>query len=40
MLVEYDILYDDVAKSNAVNTKLYAALKDAADIEDNRASFY
>ena len=29
-----------LAKSNAVNTKLYAALKDAADIEDNRASFY
>ena len=29
-----------LAKSNAVNTKLYAALKDAADIEDNRATFY
>ena len=28
------------AKSNAVNSKLYTALKDAAEIEDNRASFY
>lgn len=28
------------AKSNAVNTQLYNALKDAADIEDNRATFY
>jgi hypothetical protein len=28
------------AKSNAVNTQLYNALKEAADIEDNRATFY
>ena len=28
------------AKSNAVNTQLYNALKDASDIEDNRATFY
>jgi len=28
------------AKSNAVNTQLYNALKDAAEIEDNRATFY
>ena len=28
------------AKSNAVNSKLYTALKDAAEIEDNRATFY
>jgi hypothetical protein len=28
------------AKSNAVTTKLFAALKAAADIEDNRAVFY
>jgi parvulin-like peptidyl-prolyl isomerase len=28
------------AKSNAVNTKLYNALKEASDIEDNRAVFY
>ena len=28
------------AKENAVNTQLYNALKDAAEIEDNRAVFY
>ncbi|MDC1259510.1 peptidylprolyl isomerase, partial [Flavobacteriaceae bacterium] len=28
------------AKSNTVNTQLYNALKDASDIEDNRATFY
>ena len=28
------------AKSNAVNTQLYNALKEAAEIEDNRATFY
>ena len=28
------------AKSNAVNSKLYNALKEASDIEDNRATFY
>jgi peptidyl-prolyl cis-trans isomerase D len=28
------------AKSNAVNSMLYTALKDAAEIEDNRATFY
>jgi len=28
------------AKSNAVNTQLYNALKEASDIEDNRAAFY
>jgi len=28
------------AKSNAVNSKLYNALKKASDIEDNRATFY
>ncbi|MDG2499430.1 MAG: SurA N-terminal domain-containing protein [Flavobacteriaceae bacterium] len=28
------------AKSSAVNTQLYNALKDAAEIEDNRATFY
>ena len=28
------------AKENAVNTQLYNALKEAAEIEDNRAVFY
>lgn len=28
------------AKSNAVNTQLYNALKEASEIEDNRATFY
>jgi LysM repeat protein len=28
------------AKSNAVNSMLYTALKEAAEIEDNRATFY
>ncbi len=28
------------AKSNAVNAQLYNALKEASDIEDNRATFY
>jgi parvulin-like peptidyl-prolyl isomerase len=28
------------AKESAVNTQLYNALKDAAEIEDNRAVFY
>ena len=28
------------AKSSAVNTQLYNALKEASDIEDNRATFY